>query len=368
MSTAESTFSIRQAQSIVKDLLQPKAWIYWTDFLITIAIGNTCYVLTRVTWEQLHEPFWLRVLVLLACHLTCAIAFYRAAMFIHELVHLPRGKFLGFRFAWNMFCGIPFLMPSFIYYTHIDHHRRKFYGTKHDGEYLPLEGGGRKMIFLYLLQIPVIPILAVFRWLVLTPLAWVIPGFRKWVHQHASSMIMDPHYIRPLPDAKTRRIIYFQEALCFAWCFGIAVVPPLLLDRWPIPFLVQGYCLAIVILTLNHVRTMGAHLWTNDSGQEMTFLGQVVDSVNVSNHPWLSEIWGPVGTRYHALHHLFASMPYHSLPEAHKRLMAELPADSPYRKTVKPSLLAVVADLWRRASDIDQRNAPSSEVVSRSST
>ena len=59
-------------------------------------------------------------------------------MFVHEIVHLPEKKFVAFRVVWNLLCGIPFLVPSFTYYTHLDHHRRKTFGTKHDGEYLPL--------------------------------------------------------------------------------------------------------------------------------------------------------------------------------------------------------------------------------------
>ena len=53
-------------------------------------------------------------------------------------MHLPEKKFLTFRIAWNLLCGIPFLVPSFTYYPHLDHHRRKMFGTEHDGEYLPL--------------------------------------------------------------------------------------------------------------------------------------------------------------------------------------------------------------------------------------
>lgn len=348
MNDADSAFSYSRAQHIVKDLMRPNPWIYWLDFLITIAIGHTSYAMTRLAWEFLAEPLWLRWLTIAGCHLLCVLAFYRAVMFIHELVHLPRDGFKAFRFTWNLLCGIPFLTPSFLYYTHIDHHRRAYYGTEHDGEYLPLRTSGRRLILLYLLQVPIVPILGVIRWFVIPPLCWVIPGFRAFVHQHMSSMVIDPKYVRPLPSAKTRRMIYLQETLCFLWCLACLVVPLVFLDRWPIPFLVQGYATGLGVLTLNHVRTMGAHLWTNGDRHEMTFLGQVLDSVNVSAHPWLSELWGPVGTRYHALHHLFAAMPYHSLPEAHRRLMAELPADSPYRQTVRPSLLSVVIELWRQ--------------------
>ena len=82
-------------------------------------------------------------------------------------------------------------------------------------------------------------------------------------------------------------------------------------------------------------------------GGEVTFLDQLLDSINYPRHPVLSSLWAPVGLRFHALHHLFPSLPYHNLAKAHQRLMAELPADSPYRLTNSPSLTASLVRLWR---------------------
>jgi fatty acid desaturase len=53
--------------------------------------------------------------------------------------------------------------------------------------------------------------------------------------------------------------------------------------------------------------------------------------------------------RFHALHHLFPSLPYHALGAAHRRLMARLPPDSPYRLTEAPRLSASLRQLWRAA-------------------
>jgi fatty acid desaturase len=99
---------------------------------------------------------------------------------------------------------------------------------------------------------------------------------------------------------------------------------------------------------LNHVRTLGAHRFAH-RGEAMTFVDQLLDSVNYPRHPLISAIWGPVGLRFHALHHLFPSLPYHSLGEAHRRLMVQLPATSPYRQTESPGLIASLRDLWSRA-------------------
>ena len=80
---------------------------------------------------------------------------------------------------------------------------------------------------------------------------------------------------------------------------------------------------------------------------QRVFLDQLLDSINYPRHPFLSSLWAPVGLRFHALHHLFPSLPYHNLAKAHQRLMAELPAYSPYRLTNSPSLTASLVRLWR---------------------
>jgi fatty acid desaturase len=60
-------------------------------------------------------------------------------------------------------------------------------------------------------------------------------------------------------------------------------------------------------------------------------------------------LWAPLGQRYHALHHVFPSIPYHWLGVAHRRLMRQLPADNPYRKTVRKGLIKALIEMWTRA-------------------
>jgi fatty acid desaturase len=125
--------------------------------------------------------------------------------------------------------------------------------------------------------------------------------------------------------------------------YGLIFSEPL--SPW---FLLKVYLTAVVILTLNALRTLGAHRWTSHGG-EMNFIEQMVDSVNYPHNPLIAGLWAPVGLRFHALHHIFPTMPYHALAEAHRRLMRELPADSPYRKTEARSLTESIVSLWRRA-------------------
>src|SRR4029077_10840752 len=139
------------------------------------------------------------------------------------------GTFGAFRVAWNVLFGIPFFMPSFLYYTHLAHHARKHYATREDGEYLPLGAGPPRDIVLYFCQPFVIPIFAVLRFALFTPIAWISPGFRRFVHERASSMVMDPSYVRPLPTKPELRLWRLQEAACFV--FAVAAVALLLTGR-----------------------------------------------------------------------------------------------------------------------------------------
>lgn len=339
------TFSLSEARGIVGDLFVPKPGVYWTDFLLTWGVGLACFRLVR------EFPLFSPVQILL--FVASALLFYRAAIFTHELVHRREENFRAFHIVWNLLCGIPFLMPSFTYYTHIDHHRRKHYGTKFDGEYLPLGARPPREILIYMLQPLFIPPLAVIRFGLLTPLTWISSRFRDFVHQHASSMIMNPAYLRPLPSKRILRIIRLQELCCFLFVWIAGAI--LAYRGWLVYVAIQAYCTGVFIITVNAIRTLAAHRYTNLEG-EMTFLEQLLDSINFSDKSRMAFTWAPLGLKYHALHHLFPSLPYHAMHEAHKRLMRELPKDSPYREVEEDSLLRALADLWRSAANSMKRS------------
>ncbi len=350
--SSHAEFSLSEARRIVGEFFKPNPWLYWPDFLLSMGFGIFFFtvvhypemIVANLAW---HWP------VRIVGFLVSSLLYYRAVLFIHELVHIRAGEFTLFRLAWNLFCGIPFLVPTFVYYTHLDHHRRKHYGTEADGEYLPLASQSIWHILFYFSQVLVIPLVGVLRFGLLTPLTWVSPKLRDLIHRRASSMVMDPAYIRPLPTPRVLRIIRLQEVLCFLWIafiafrmtasFGLLFNEPL-----PMTFLLQAYLTGLFIISVNAFRTLGAHRWTGD-GSEMTFIEQLLDSVNYPNHPLIGALWAPVGLRFHALHHIFPTMPYHALATAHKRLVAKLPADSPYHVCSAKSLPDEIRTLWRRA-------------------
>ena len=349
-------FSVGEARRIVQDLFEPRPLIYWTDFLLSISVGGSCFAAVRrsIDWTSMS---WLQVALPAIFFAVACLALYRAALFTHELTHFRKGTFGAFRVVWNLLCGIPLLMPSFLYHTHVSHHMRRHYGTPDDGEYVPFASRPARQIVWYLGQSFIIPLLAILRFLVLSPLAWLSPTLRRWIQQRASSMVIDPSYVRPLPTRGELGVWRMQEVACFVLLVGAIIL--LATGRVPLIALAQVYAMAVCVIMLNALRTLGAHRY-RQTGEEVTFVEQLIDSVNYPRHPILGGLWAPVGLRFHALHHLFPSMPYHNLAEAHRRLMEQLPANSPYRQTESPGLWATLRQLVQDARAATRRSSSDS--------
>lgn len=324
----------------VADLFEPDPRIYWSDFAAHATLGWAAFALA-VIYSGWQTPAFV---------LIAAVALYRAVVFTHELVHLRPGKLPGFRIFWDAVCGIPLMAPSFLYDgVHQEHHFRHHYGTPEDGEYLPFGLPPRRTIPVYIISHVMIPLLAILRFGLIAPVSWMWPTLRGFVLRRMSSLSIDPHYVRNLP-AGIPVAWRMQEAACTAvvWVVGSALwagwLPPRLLVTW--------YAVVVIVLVLNGIRTLAAHRYANREGT-MTRDEQLLDSVNIAGHSPLTPLLAPVGLRYHALHHLFPTMPYHHLGEAHRRLMRTLPDAAPYRATVEQGFLPVLADLWRRAGEAD---------------
>jgi fatty acid desaturase len=142
--------------------------------------------------------------------------------------------------------------------------------------------------------------------------------------------------------------MYIQEFFCFLWLLTLVGVVFFTRNTLPWPFFIQSYTTAVILLTLNALRTLGAHRWSNDKGQ-ISFEEQLLDSVNYPDSQFIGELWAPVGLRYHALHHLFPAIPYHNLGIAHRKLVANLPKDNIYNQTVAKTLTGALQNLWQRA-------------------
>jgi fatty acid desaturase len=332
-----STAWIRQASEMVSDLQRRSAPIYWTDFLLSCSAG---WALAFYWFNApLGQPLaWLALL-------GSAIAFFRAGTFIHEIIHFRNGELAWFARAWNLFMGIPLLMPWILYRNHVEHHSVRYFGTPEDGEYLPLASAPPIETVKYILQTPVLPVLTLLRFGVGAPISWFHRGLREWLLTAASAGVINPYYRKRFAKSDERHLL-IVEILCLAWLVLLGVLLAQGVITWV--HLGRAYMLLGVALGLNWVRNLAAHKYGN-YGERMTLAEQFNDSINITGQTWLTMLLFPVGLRYHALHHLLPGLPYHNMGKAHKRLTARLPADCPYHATNQPSYFAAVAQLWRGA-------------------
>jgi fatty acid desaturase len=90
-------------------------------------------------------------------------------------------------------------------------------------------------------------------------------------------------------------------------------------------------------------------------------VSQLRDSVNVGGAA--TALLAPVGLRFHALHHLAPSLPYHSMGRVHRALSAELPAGSAYHEAASPGVPSAVRQLFRRAAGREPFALPDARPV-----
>ena len=330
--TPDDKEMLRAAVDLTRDIAIARPAIYWPDMLGSALVGYLALAGAIGAATPVAG---------LACAVVAALALYRALLFIHELTHIHKTALPGFRFAWNLLVGIPMLIPSFMYEgVHTLHHARTRYGTAEDPEYLPLALMKPWSLPVFLISAILLPVALLIRSAVLVPLGAVVPPLRTLVWQRASSLSINPGFRRRAPEGDFARMVFWQELGASAW--AIFVLAWSATHSWH-PLLVA---LAVIsaVAVLNQVRTLVAHLWEND-GEAMTVTGQYLDSVNVPAK--LPPFWAPVGLRYHALHHLLPSMPYHSLHEAHMRINAHLGLGSTYEKSNFPGLFPLVGRLVR---------------------
>jgi len=322
-----------EARVIIKDLFAPSSKLYWIDFTISV-ISAYAFASIYLALPMTNVIAWI-------CLPVAAILIYRASMFIHEIVHMPSGTMNAFKLYWNIVAGIPMMVPSFTYDSHVHHHSSRHYGTEQDGEYLPLGHGSVFGILLFLMQIVFQPILVFLRYLIGTPISFLHPKLRHWFYTHATSLVINFKYEKEVTADTFKRSNTILELAC---CFRVWLMIMLIVfGIFPEVRLPKMLLLSIVVLTMNHVRTLVAHRYRSDGGK-ISHLDQFLDSTNITGS-WWTEVLCPCGLRYHALHHLFPGIPYHNLGIAHRRLVAQLPPESPYHETVYSGFTPVLREL-----------------------
>jgi len=326
-----------RARALVEDLHRADPRIYWCDLLASAALGWGGFAwAVAAPWDSWGA---------LAGALLAVAGLYRGLSFIHELSHLPAGALPGFGAVWEMLYGVPLLMPSFTYVgVHQYHHAPATFGTAEDPEYLPF-ARSRRMTFAFVAHSVLIPLALLARFFVLNPPGLCVPALHRWLAAHASSLSMNPKFVRIVTPALEARIRRGELAILG---LGIALGLAVVLEALPARVGLVWYGAAAAIALVNTLRTLAAHRYES-AGEPLDRAGQLADSIDTPGACW-TELWAPVGLRYHALHHYFPGLPYHNLPAAHRRLLATLPQCAAYRQVQSPSLLHSLCALLARPS------------------
>jgi fatty acid desaturase len=324
---SSSAFAMEDCRTreLMKDLHGPKPAIYWADFLLTALVGWAAFAMAVRL-----RPFSAGMLFAGAAAVT---ALYRGLCFIHEISHQNERTLPKFGAAWNLLIGYPLLMPSFVYAgVHQSHHKLSTYGTSQDPEYLPFARNSA-MMALFVVQSFLIPVALTIRFLIVSMIGFVFPFFQKWLVVHFSSLTMNPEYRREATPELIRTVRIQNGFILLLWLgfAGLAWVNVL-----PWRFFAVWLGVSASISFINALRTLGAHVYES-TGDPMDREGQLRDSIDTPGAVW-TELWAPVGLRYHALHHYFPGIPYHNLRKAWRRLSAALPPHAVYRRVRSPGL------------------------------
>jgi fatty acid desaturase len=333
---ADDKAMLRAAAEIARDLHKARPGIFWSDMLASAGLGYAALAATVLApsfgWALLAGT-------------VAVLALYRALLFIHEISHLKHSDLPGFRLGWNALVGVPLMVPSFMYEgVHNLHHARTRYGTVEDPEYLPLALMKPWSLPLFVLVSALAPIGLLLRYAVLSPLSLVIPPLRRIVRERYSGLVINPAFRRRPPEGAERTRWLAQEIATSIWAIGLIALTAT--GMVPLKAFLIFLSVISAITVINQIRTLVAHLWENE-GEAMTVTAQYLDSVNVPPPGLLPALWAPVGLRYHALHHLLPSVPYHNLAQAHRRLTAMVEPGSPYHKASYAGLPGLVSQLAR---------------------
>ena len=312
----------QEVQDANTDFFRVSPVRYWFDFLLSLTLAYTAAIIYLDfpigSWQQIVAypiaTFWL----------------YRLGSLVHEVCHLGHHEMRAFKVTWNLLAGVMTFMPSpFFTRHHRDHHSQKMYGTPEDPEYVVniFKPGSVLSIVGYGLVVAAFPIVVFLRFF-LAPLTFLHPKLREWALTRASSLTMNWRYERKINDFD-RWAITWVEVLCFLRAVAIPAAVLLGATHWTrLPLL---YALGLSTLILNQMRLLADHHFETE-GHEFTMEDHLFDSCNFTGRDFLTWLFFPFSIRYHALHHLFPTLPYHNLKACHNYLVERLPADSPYHR------------------------------------
>ena len=321
-------WNIKDLSVLVRDLNQPRPLIYWIDLAVCLTVSALGLFLSRPFPDKIIDG---SAVAILGLFLT-AFALFRASYFNHELAHHSR-QLRGFEIGWNLSVGIPLLIPSYLYSDHLNHHSVKGFASETDVEYFSPGMRGIRGALLLLAASFLLPMMYAGRFLLLAPAAWLSPAIREWVDTQASSLGILGLSKRKPPTVAEVFGWRLQELACFIYL--ISVLAAVASGLIPVNLVLQFYAVIVILLVLHGIRIMVGHRYEVEGSRDR--IEQVLDSYNFTGNRPVTCLMAPLGFHLHALHHLFPKIPYHNMPEAHRRINAALPASSFYHLAESPS-------------------------------
>ena len=332
---------LKELTRLVQDLQRPRAAIYWIDLVCCLIAVSVGLALARPFPAALADsPAAIPGFAL------ATLAMYRASYFNHELSHQAR-HLRGFEIGWNILVGIPLLIPSFLYSDHRNHHSDDSFGTNDDVEYFTAGMRGIRGAAALLVACFILPIAYILRFSVLLIAAWVNPAVRHWVDVRASSLGILGLSRREGPTPAERRVWRIQEVACL--CYLLISGALILTGVIALEIVLQFYAAIVAALFFHAMRIMVGHRYESE-GRPRNRIDQLLDSYNFTRNRPLTTVMAPLGFNLHGLHHLFPNIPYHNMPEAHRRISAALPKNSLYHSIEAPSYMAEVFRFVMRRS------------------
>ena len=332
---------MKELTLLVRDLRQPRPLVYWLDLIGSVVAVHVGLLLSGPLLQG-------HLIIAIAGFALAVLALYRASYFNHEIAHQSR-RLPGFELVWNLLVGIPLQIPSFLYSDHRNHHSVQSFATEYDAEYFAPRFRGIRGAAALLACSFLLPFAYAARFALIAPAAWLVPSIRTWADTRVSSIGLIGLSSRAPPGDSERWQWRVQEVACF--CYLAVSLAGLITGILPFELVLRFYAVVVCVLALHGVRIMAGHRYEADANAR-SLMDQLLDSFNFPQN-FLTRMIMPVGFHLHALHHIFPSLPYHNMEEAHRRILAALPADSPYHSVSSPSFFrAAAAFLTRRPEPI----------------
>lgn len=292
---------------VIDDLKDISKLTYLFDFLLSASVFYAAFLYSGISSN---------LLVKCALYVVAVLSVYRMSVFSHEIVHMGN-RFPLFVVLWNVICAPAILYSSAFFRSHIDHHRSDSYGSEKDPEYARFWDTSY-MSKLYLGFSPLVPFLEFFKRAILIPVSWVIPGYRKKMKSKEVLASIHGNYEATPHIRPASKFENFIDFMITIEC--VAILALAIYDQQYVSWIIKWLSVLGLGILINSARTLHAHLYTI-SKTPVPLAEQFDDSITLNLHPAAAFLVAPVGLKYHAIHHLFPFLPYHSLGKAHKRLL-----------------------------------------------